>query len=713
MKLVARLGLLALVVQLAASAQTLEQAEALWHARDFASANEVFKILVAQHPEHLEYKVLWGRMFMDHGDRDDLGNASDLFKEVLQVDKSNPGALLGLALMAADVYEGGAEKLARAAIEADPKLLEAQELLARLALEDNNDSKAATEARKALAIDSNAVVAKAILASIDWLNGKTETSWDPHAALGYSTAAHFFMLNRRYEEGIQYYRKALELDPELWKARSELGINLMRLGQTDEAMQQLADCFHHGQQDSATKNVLKLLDKYVNFATTKSNLTVLKLDQKEAGLLRPYFQAEIDRVISTYEKKYKIKLDRPVQVEAYPNHDDFAVRTLGLPGLGALGVTFTSRTYGSTIALDSPSGRKPGAFHWDSTLWHEMSHVFTLTMTNSMVPRWFTEGIAVHEETAANPEWGDRITPEILQAIKQRQLLPIADLDRGFVHPANEIQVIVSYYQAGRICDYITEKWGWDTILAMLHDFASPTDTATVVRKELKIEPADFDNQIRTIIERENKNTIEHFDEWRTSLKQIASADKAKDYDTVIKLGSATRDFYPDYVEDGNVYEFLANAYLAKNDKPAAIAELERYMKIGGRNPDTLNQLASLLTAVGNRREAAAALDRINYIYPMDNELHFKLGALWFDLQNAPGAIREYQAIVGHNPADPAQAHYDLARAYHLNHQDSLAMDELLASLEAAPGFRAAQKLLLELSGGQNETTAAPLKKRE
>jgi hypothetical protein len=37
----------------------------------------------------------------------------------------------------------------------------------------------------------------------------------------------------------------------------------------------------------------------------------------------------------------------------------------------------------------------------------------------------------------------------------------------------------------------------------------------------------------------------------------------------------------------------------------------------------------------------------------------------------------------------------------------------LLSSLEAAPGFRAAQKLLLELSGGENETAAAPLKKRE
>jgi hypothetical protein len=29
-------------------------------------------------------------------------------------------------------------------------------------------------------------------------------------------------------------------------------------------------------------------------------------------------------------------------------------------------------------------------------------------------------------------------------------------------------------------------------------------------------------------------------------------------------------------VEAGSVYEFLAKAYLAKGDKPAAIAELER-----------------------------------------------------------------------------------------------------------------------------------------
>ena len=101
-----------------------------------------------------------------------------------------------------------------------------------------------------------------------------------------------------------------------------------------------------------------------------------------------------------------MQLDRPVQVEVYPDHEDFAVRTMGMPGLGALGVTF-----GYIVAMDSPSGRKPGSFHWASTMWHEMSHVYVLAATKHRVPRWFTEGMAVHEETAASPEWGDRLDP--------------------------------------------------------------------------------------------------------------------------------------------------------------------------------------------------------------------------------------------------------------------------------------------------------------
>ena len=54
--------------------------------------------------------------------------------------------------------------------------------------------------------------------------------------------------------------------------------------------------------------------------------------------------------------------------------------------------------------------------------------------------------------------------------------------------------------------------------------------------------------------------------------------------------------------------------------------------------------------------------------------------------------------MLAKNPLDQAQAHYDLAKAYQANKQTEQAKEELLAALEAAPGFRPAQKLLLELS---------------
>ena len=383
--------LLVVAAAIAIPAQTLQQAEALWKARRYQEANEVFKVLVAANPKNADYKVRWGRMFLEHWDPD---TASDLFNEALEIKKDHAGALTGLALVAAENFDNRAAELAHKALEADPKALEAQELLARLALEDNNNSKAAEEAKKALAIDANSVGGKAILATIDWLADKKDTPWDPHDARGYAIAGRFLTLNRRYEEGIEFYRKAIALDPNLFYARSEMAINLMRLGQDAEAYKELQTCWTNGFQDKATKNSLILMDSYKNFVTYKTDTTILKLHKKEAELLRPYFEDEMHRIIATYEKKYKLKLEHPVQVEVYPDHEDFAVRTLGMPGLGALGVTF-----GYAIAMDSPSGRTPGSFHWASTLWHEMSHVYTLTLTNHRVPRWFTEGLAVHEET--------------------------------------------------------------------------------------------------------------------------------------------------------------------------------------------------------------------------------------------------------------------------------------------------------------------------
>jgi tetratricopeptide (TPR) repeat protein len=74
------------------------------------------------------------------------------------------------------------------------------------------------------------------------------------------------------------------------------------------------------------------------------------------------------------------------------------------------------------------------------------------------------------------------------------------------------------------------------------------------------------------------------------------------------------------------------------------------------------------------------------------------MGELYLDAGDAPGAIREFSAALASKPGDAAAAHFNLARAYRAANRPDQAKEQVVLSLEAAPGYRAAQKLLLELS---------------
>jgi len=688
--------------RLTGSADPAVKGEGFWALGDFKAANDAFRAAVKARPKEPAARVRWGRMYLDHYQAAD---AQDLFKEALEIKDDYAPALLGQALVAGENYEGQAIKFAEQALKSDPKLTEAEELISRVNLEDNNPEKAAEAAHKALDMDKESLDAMAVLATIDMLADKNDTPWMPrllaiNARYGnaYAIVAHFFIINRRYEEGIASYRKALDLDSTLLFARSDMGVNLMRLGQEEEARKQLEECYNAGYQSPETVNSLRLLDSYKDYVTFKTPATSLRLAKKEASLLRPYFQAEFDRALTAYEKKYKFKLQKPVQLEVYPNHEDFAVRTVSMPGLGALGVTF-----GYDVAMDSPSGRKPGQWHWAETMWHELSHVYVLEMTNHRVPRWFTEGLAVYEETAASPNsgdvWGDRLDHETIMAIKEKKLLPVADIDRGFVHPTYPSQVVVSYFQGGRICTFIVQKWGWDKILAMIHDFGENRATPDVIEKELGMKPEEFDKQFMAWLEPQVKTTVDHIDEWAKLIRAVNEEAKAKKWDEVISQAQTAREWYPDYVEAGNPYEFLADAWKAKGDKAKETTELEAYSKIGGRDPETLKRLSLLQVEAGRKKDAAATLERLNFIYLEDDAAHQRLGDLDMDLGNAAGAVREYQAVLAGKPLDPASAHFGLARAYVAASRPKDAREEVISALEVAPGFKPAQKLLLELNG--------------
>ncbi len=124
--------------------------------------------------------------------------------------------------------------------------------MADLALEDARPDDAEKEADVAMALSpyqggSDALDAMAIRAAADLLADKNADAeaWlakikavNPGRTAGrMRLSAWHLVLNRRYPEAVAYYRKAVEAAPEIgWRA-SGAGINLMRLGASDEAPQ--------------------------------------------------------------------------------------------------------------------------------------------------------------------------------------------------------------------------------------------------------------------------------------------------------------------------------------------------------------------------------------------------------------------------------------------------------------------------------------------
>ncbi|MCX6613439.1 MAG: tetratricopeptide repeat protein [Acidobacteria bacterium] len=671
-------------------------AEGTWGVGKFEEAVKIFELALEVYPEDPYVRIRFGQMFWSRFNR---GEAVKLISEALELDKTNAAGMLALAKILSKGFDSKATDLAKSAAEADPGLVEARELLAQLALENSDEKKAAEEANKALAINPKSLHAMAILGTIELLKNQPTDQFDKILAINpkygeaWFWAGHHFILNRRYEEGIELYKKAVALKPDLWDAREQLGINLMRVGKPTEAREQLEMAYNAKHDSSEVVNSLRLMDSYKNFVSHKFEGGEVRLDKKEAAILQPYFEEEVRRARKTYEAKYKMHLNVPLEVEVYPNHEDFAVRTMGMPGLGATGVSF-----GPVVAMDSPSARKGGDYHWASTLWHELSHSYILVMSKFLVPRWFTEGISVHEETQASPEWGDPAEAAMLTALKEKKFLPVDDLDSGFVRPKDPMQIGLSYFQAGQALDWIVKTYGQDTVNAMVLSFAERKTTPEVIQLHLKLTPKEFDEKLDAFMRERFGKVADNLKEIRAAMLAATKALAKKDWDTAIAEGLKATSGYPATAILSSGYEVLAKAYTAKGDKVKAREILRQYATASGRDPESLKQLAQLEEDNGDKAMAAAALKRLIYISPIgDEDLHRKLGTYYLDLKQPDRALAAFQAQLASKPVDPAGAYYNLARSFVALSRPKEAQEAIFQSLELAPGFKPAQKLLLDL----------------
>ena len=673
-----------------------------------------------------EARLRLGELFLEKFNGTEARNS---FENVLRINPAHPQALLGLARARDFDGESGVPDLLDAALKTNPSYTEAHAYRSGLLLALEDFPKARGEAEKALDANPASPEALAALAAGQYLAGETaafgatrrraESLFPKNADLlvAVSEAA---VRNRLYREAAHLATEALALDPQSSTALASLGQNQLRLGDIAAARRNLDQSFKSDPYNVWVKNTLDLLDTFVNYTTIEAGPFRLFLDKKEAGVLAPPMTALADEAMAQLSARYGYTAKDPIRIEAYPSHADFSVRTVGLAGLGALGVCF-----GPVVAIDSPQARERGAFNWGSTLWHELAHVVTLGVSGNRLPRWLTEGISVHEERRARPGWGDDLSLEFLVAYQQGEILPLRDLNNGFVRPKHPGQVSLSYYQASLVVEHIEGRHGIAGLRNLLIAYATGATTESAFETALGRTVDQVDEEFQRALKARLATPVAVIrataaasadgppqPETRASLEaRIAKDDndfiahaflgrlnyREKRPDEALRHLERAASLWPESAGDESPYFPIAEIKAAKGDAQGAIEALQALIARNENHDAARAQLATLLEDKGRPEEALAVLESSVFIYPFDARLHERRAALATALRKTAIARDARRSIVELDPVDKAEAYFQLALA-DLDAGDRItAKRSVLRSLEIAPRFGRAQELLLKI----------------
>lgn len=686
----------------------------------YKDARRAFDEAIAADSSDLDRRVRLAELYLE---KYDGTNALAIATGVLEVNPRHARANLVMAQVRLfDELESPAPFVQKS-LDVNPALPEARALAAILLIDLERYAEAAAEARRGLTVDSTAPAALIALAAAQYHQHDTTGfqaslaaihARQPKAADAEASLANIAARSRLYEEAVRFAQAAADRDPKSARAFSYLGINAMRTGEIQRGRTALDQSFKLDPFDPWSKNTLDLLDTFKDYVEVRTPRFIVMIEKKDAELLAPYVEALAEQAYDSLAVRYGHRPAAPIRIEIYRAHADFSVRTVGLSGLGALGVSF-----GRVVAMDSPAARRVGEFNWGSTLWHELGHVFTLGATGGRVPRWLSEGLSVYEERRARPSWGEDPSPLFFATYAAGQLPKVSRLNDGFMRPTFPAQVPLSYFLASMVGEMIESQRGVGAIRDMLDGYKRGLTTERVFRDVLKVEPAAFDEAFDKWL---RQRFARHFESVRPAMPVTMGGRRQPGGDAIPITGpflealdrgrtllaegktdeaiaelKKAKEMFPEYAQADGPYALLAEAYLKKDDKRAAAAELQAMTSINEEAFAENIVAATAMLELGDRTGALAALDRAVWINPFDHDAHLKLAELSALMSERRIAIRERRALLALDPTDRVEALYQLALAYADAGDMVSARREVLRALEQAPNYGKAQDLLLRI----------------
>ncbi|MDA0282825.1 MAG: hypothetical protein O3B86_05675, partial [Planctomycetota bacterium] len=533
----------------------------------------------------------------------------------------------------------------------------------------------------------------------------------------------------RFREGAAYQRRALTLKPDFAPAQRQLAEDLLRLGEETEGWKLAQTAYDADSYNVATYNLLELHDEIGRFTTLQDDSFTLRMQADESQLYGVEVLELLHRAKQTLGAKYGLQLNDRITVEVFPNEDDFAVRTFGMPAVsGYLGVCF-----GRVITANSPASRRENPSNWQAVLWHEFCHVVTLELTHNRIPRWLSEGISVYEELQQNPAWGQRMDPRYREHILSDGLTPLGQLSSAFMRPESGWHLQFAYFESALAVDFLVKHFGQDALRAVLGDLNSGLPINVALDRRCATLP-ELESRFEAFAKKQAESLAPDVEWDKPNLEELIAGDgdslaawvtdhprnfiglmalvarqladdKWKDAEPTLQQ---LIHIYPAYIGGDNAYERLAGIY-QKLDRPADERRvLEQFTLISDDTVPANLRLLELQTAASDWTALEQTARRLFAIDPLLRQSHSALAVVGEKLDRPALASRALSRLLLLDPDDPADIHYRLAQTLYSQGQLDEAKRQTLMALEEAPRFRDAHRLLLKIVRESSPGQAVP-----
>jgi tetratricopeptide (TPR) repeat protein len=423
---------------------------------------------------------------------------------VLQRDPWQPDALGALALLQVDELRlAAAARLADAALSVNPRQPAALAALARIAVIEGRRADAQGLAAELAEIDPDADDRLAVLAALA-LTADDRPTYEAHRARALArtrvaarfavTLSELLVSMHLYPEAGEVLREVAARAPDDPRVNSAHGLNLLRLGDEAAGRAALTRAWRRDRFNERTRNTLDLYDQRIDRDYTELDRPGLRLRLPTADHehIAPELIAAFERARVALDRRYGA-LAEPLRLEVFSDPQDFSIRTVGVPSLGAVGVCF-----GPVITMVGPY---QGTHNADQVIWHELAHVYAIRLSRGRVPRWFTEGLSEWESELADPAWA-RESAELLKNARERGALRrLGELELAFLRADSGAAMEVAYTTAAYAIRYLGETYGHPPLLEILRGYGRGQHTPELFERHLgrpfAVIEADFEKWLK------------------------------------------------------------------------------------------------------------------------------------------------------------------------------------------------------------------------